>query len=453
MMEHREKIESLVEKASNWKPSDDLESEPTAWPAKVNDKALYGLAGDIVKTIEPHTEADPIAILFQLLVAFGNIVGLNPHFAVEADRHGCNLFIALVGETAKGRKGTSWGYIKRLFSEINADWLINNIAHGLSSGEGLIWAVRDAIVKKEPIKDKKSGEVTGYREYLEDEGVEDKRLLVFESEFASTLRVLSRDGNTLSAVIRNSWDSGNLRTLTKNSPAKATGAHISIIGHITKNELLRYLSSTETANGFANRFLWVCAKRSKVLPEGGHIDEVDFRPIIERLKTAIESAKKVGVIKRDEEARGIWCEVYENLSEGKPGLRGAVIARAEAQVMRLACLYALLDCSNVIKKQHLLAALALWDYSEASSSYIFGDSLGDPIADRIIQALIERKQGLTRTEISFLFKNNKGAAAINSALLLLEKTHLARKVIEKTEGRSIERWLAVKGTKYTKKTK
>jgi hypothetical protein len=86
-----------------------------------------------------------------------------------------------------------------------------------------------------------------------DHGVSDKRLMVLEAEFASSLRVLGRDGNTLTAIIRQAWDPGDLRGLTKNSPAEATGAHISIIAHITRDELPRYLDSTESGNGFGNR--------------------------------------------------------------------------------------------------------------------------------------------------------------------------------------------------------
>ena len=94
-----------------------------------------------------------------------------------------------------------------------------------------------------------------------------------ESEFASVLRVAGRDGNTLSAILRDAWDRGRLQTMTKNNAAKATGAHVSLIGHVTADELRRELSSTEAGNGFANRFLWVCARRSKELPEGGDLQE------------------------------------------------------------------------------------------------------------------------------------------------------------------------------------
>src|SRR5262249_4622879 len=133
------------------------------------------------------------------------------------------------------------------------EWVKNCNSSGLSSGEGLIWQVRDPIEKHEPIKQK--GRVIDYQDVITDKGVDDKRLLIVEPEFALVLKTASCDGNTLSAIIRQAWDDGNLRSLTKSSPARATDAHISIIGHITKDELRRYLEDTETANGFANRFL------------------------------------------------------------------------------------------------------------------------------------------------------------------------------------------------------
>ena len=107
---------------------------------------------------------------------------------------------------------------------------------------------------------------------VDDPGVTDKRLLVIESEFANVLKQIERQGNTLSVVGRQAWDGTTLGIMTKNSPAKATDPHISIIGHITTEELKRCLSTTESANGFGNRFLWVAVKRSKLLPEGGRPD-------------------------------------------------------------------------------------------------------------------------------------------------------------------------------------
>ncbi|HEX3035068.1 MAG TPA: hypothetical protein VHT73_08035 [Thermodesulfobacteriota bacterium] len=351
------------------------------FPNPIADKAFHGLAGDIVGTIKPHSEADEVALLMNFLTSYGNVIGDNALFKVEADEHTMRINCVLVGNTSKARKGTSWGHIKNLFHTIDPDWT-ERVQTGLSSGEGLIWAVRDEITRRQPVKE--NGRVVGYEDVTIDEGVSDKRLLVIEGEFATTLRVMERDGNTLSPVIRLSWDTGNLQTLTKNSPAKATGAHISIVAHITRQELTRYLNATEAGNGFGNRFLWLCVKRSKTLPFGGTIHTVNFKPLLDRLKEAVGFGKTAGEITWADDTKPLWTEIYPGLSEGKPGLIGALTARAEAYVTRLACIYALLDSSTKIERVHLEAALAVWDYCEESVKYIFQDMTGDPLANKIL---------------------------------------------------------------------
>lgn len=436
----REEREAIQAEDSPEPSGVDLEPVVTGWPAPLEPDALHGLAGDVVRTLGPHTEADPTAILFQTLTAFGSAVGGRPFFRTEADRQTGNLFPVLVGETSRGRKGTSFGHVRRLHSIADPEWERERIASGLSSGEGLIWCVRDAIEGQHPVK--KDGRVEDYQTVITDPGVSDKRLLVYQSEFASTLRVLGREGNTLSAVLRESWDSGNLRTLTKNSPAKATGAHISIVGHITRAELLRYLDSTEAANGFGNRILWVSVRRSKCLPEGGNLDPRELERLGTRLRDALSFAREVGELKRDERARAAWIEVYPDLSRGLPGLFGAVTARAEAQVTRLALLFALLDKSAVVLADHLKAALAAWTYAEDSARFIFGESLGDSVADAILRALRETEVGLIRTEIFDLFKRHRKASEIERALKVLLELGLVERREERSGGRTAERWIA-----------
>ena len=85
--------------------------------------------------------------------------------------------------------------------------------------------------------------------------------------------------------------------------------------------------------------------------------------------------------------RRLWHQVYGRLSAGRPGMLGAMTNRAEAQVMRLACLYAVGDMSYVVRPEHLRAALAVWRYCLQSAAYLFGDRLGDPVADEILTAL------------------------------------------------------------------
>ena len=119
-------------------------------------EALQGLAGDIVKAIEPNTEADPVAILIYLLAAYGNVIDHHAHFTVEKTPHYLNLFAILVGDTSRGRKGTSRSTVDYIFRKIDKEWSDRRILSGLSSGQGLIWHVRDEVIEE---KENKDGEI------------------------------------------------------------------------------------------------------------------------------------------------------------------------------------------------------------------------------------------------------------------------------------------------------
>lgn len=397
----------------------------TGWPAPAAEVAFHGPAGEFVARTEPHSEAHPMALLCQFLVAFGCACGRGAHYRVEADRHYSNEFIVLVGPTATGRKGSSWGHVRRLLEDADPGFA-RCLVGGLSSGEGLIAQVRDPV-------DQEAAEAPS-----------DKRRLVVEPEFAQALKVLAREGNTLSAVVRQAWDGEPLQTMVRNDPLRATGAHIGIVGHITRDELLRYLTATELANGFANRFLLVGVERSKLLPFGGALDGQQFAEIRDTVRLALRFAAEHRPITFDDAARERWIEIYEQLSSVRPGLTGAATARAEAHTVRLALIYALLDLSERIRLEHLEAALAVWRYSAASAAWIFGDSLGDPTADEIWAAAKERPAGLTRTEVSDMFSRNKKRREIDRALAVLEDSgRLRRETRQPERGRNAEVWIPV----------
>jgi hypothetical protein len=441
---------TVVERVCEWLGVGRLSASPvgvrrveTGWPKALSKRAYWGLAGDIVGALGPITEADEAGMLVQFLICFGNAIGRNPHFRVGAAEHHSNLFGVLVGRTARSRKGTSWAEIQRFFEDTDLVWAGRCLLPGgLASGEGLVWAVRDPIeMKRKPKKgSRQDQDITT----IVDEGAKDKRLLVIETEFASALRVIRREGNILSTTIRCAWDKGDLANLTKQSAARATGAHISIIGHITREELLRELSAAEGNNGFANRFLWVCVRRTQFLPFGGRLQEETSRGLLHRLQAALTAARKTGELRFTKQARGLWCRVYPKLGEEVPGLLGAITSRSEPQVLRLSLLYALLDRSSFIDKNHLRAGLAVWRYCEDSARYIFGDKFGDPVVDTTLRHLRRTAEGLTRTDIREIFSRNRSETEISNALRVLEEHRLAKCVREETGGRPSERWFAVR---------
>src|SRR5262245_26526740 len=112
------------------------DSEPqapsVAWPT-MDAAAYHGLAGDVVRTIAPHSEADPVALLMQFLTMAGNVIGRLPYYQVESDRHHANLFTVLVGDSSKARKGTAAGRVRAVVKIADQTWSDDRIKGGLSS--------------------------------------------------------------------------------------------------------------------------------------------------------------------------------------------------------------------------------------------------------------------------------------------------------------------------------
>jgi Protein of unknown function (DUF3987) len=360
-------------------------SSPSKERPRLASAALYGPAGEIVRRLAPHTEADPAAMYAQLLAGLGSLIGNGAYFLADGSRHHPNLFTVICGRTAKARKGTSWARVKSVLSELDDLWLTTRVKSGVVSGEGVTEALRDDA---------------------------DKRLLLYEGEFGQVLQSMKREGNTVSVLLRSAWDGVRLAVLRRKDPIDVEGAHVSMIGHITLPELHRLLASVEISNGLANRCLWVFADRERLLPEGGVAP--DLGAPMEKLHAAITSARDRGQVKRDPSARELWATMYSDLSQEPPGKMGEILSRGEAQVMRLALLFALLDAAPAITCQHLTAALSLWRYCEASASHIFVDNLISPMARKILNALAG--ESLTMSQVHAIFHNNAKKAEIENAL-------------------------------------
>jgi hypothetical protein len=398
-----------------------LPAPPADWPTPPDQAAYHGLPGHVVAKIAPHTEADPAAILTQLLVCCGALIGRDAYFQVKATRHHPNEFLVLVGDSSKARKGSSFDHVARLLAQ--ADPAFNSrLTTGLSSGEGLIWAVRDP---QGP-----------------DQGAVDKRLLVIEPEFATVLKSTGRELSTLSPTLRSAWDGRPLALLTRTAPARATEAHISIIGHITQTELRRHTTTVEIANGFLNRFVFAAVRRVRLLPEGGDPDPLKGTGLGRYLTTVLTHARTAGKVTLTPAARELWWQLYPQLTQPTDGLLGQLTARAEAHVIRLALLYALLDGQKTIQPEHLHPALTLWDYAQRSAAWALGQATGDPLAEHIHTALLHSPEGLTRTQIRDLCQRNLPADRIEQALASLATAGRAHRGRTLTAGRPAELWTA-----------
>lgn len=380
------------------------------WPEPMGPEAFIGIAGDFVRLVEPYTEADSTALLGNFLVSAGVLFGREAWALADGRLHFPTEFLLAVGPTGSGRKGTATARVMPVMERAEEGYM-RRVLSGLSSGEGLIKALQTENALRLP---------------------EDRRYLALLPEFASLLSVMKRDGNTMSPILRQSWDGDRLRVLTRKEPLDVEGVNLAVIANVTSEELLGGLTATDKANGFANRFLILLVRRSRLLPEGGN--EVNLNEIVSRFSAAIRASKGRGRIERDDAARVLWANEYPRLTRDRGGMRGALCGRAEAHVLRLSLAYALLDSASAIRPEHLQAAIALWDYCERSIEHIFGGVTGDADGDRILGALASGPMGLT--DLRRLFQNNRGGDWIKAKMAMLARSGCVVETFKEGERKS-----------------
>jgi hypothetical protein len=415
--------------------SDDDGSEANPWPV-LNKSALFGVAGGIVEAACARSEADPAAVLASVLAWFGASFGSRPHVMVGDTPHFPRFFSFKVGATSKARKGTSEDPPKRIFRAAEALEIHGRrrtplvVSPGpLSTGEGLVRAVRDP-----------SDEVNDDGQPI-DPGVTDKRLLVIEGELGAPLKAAQREGNTLSAIMRMAFDSGDIAPLTKSNRIKATGAHISVIGHITRQELMQLLRTVDIWNGFANRVLWFCVRRPKRVPFPEPMDDGIVETLAREVRAILDRAQEIGRVTWSDTARSRWTILYRDISVEEAGAFGAVTARAEALLQRLSLVYALIDKSNVIELRHFLAAMAVWEYAKASARLIFEGASEDPNQTKVLQLL--ETGPLTQSQLNIAFGGHLKSCQLTRLLEDLQASGVIQAVKAKTSGRPVTTWSLV----------
>lgn len=382
-----------------------------ARPEGMRDEAFHGLAGKIVRLLEPYLEVDRAAILANVLACTGVLFERNAYAKVAADFHYPIDYFLIVGDTAKARKGTTTNSVLELAERVSPAFK-SRVLYSLSTGEGLINAVtRDSDEKKEIAEPKYPA------------------AFVNLGELAGLLAVMARDNNTLSSVVRDAWDGKPLQVNTRHLRLCVENVSLGIIANVTRSDLVK-VNPVDIGNGFINRFIFIWSERGRLLPEGANIDAL-FRSeawllVLKELHAAIAASAGIGGVARDSETDELWKAMYYDFNKGGDSIVDKLIARNDAHTLRLSLLYALLDKSTVIKPCHLEAARAVWDYSEQSLKYIF--SAPDVDSQKILDAL-DKEGPMTSGEMRVrIFRQNRTADYIESKLEGLEKERKIRRV-------------------------
>lgn len=398
---------------------------------ELDDAALYGPVGEFVRAVAPYTEADPAGVLFNALAAVGCMCGPTAGMAVSGQPEPPRLFVGTVGETGVGRKGTAQRVTEALLVRVDADFVAGHTASGLSTGEGLIYHVRDSVTRKVP---RREHGVTTYEDVTE-EGVADKRVLVVEDEFAATLKRMAERTSTLSPLLRAAYDGRPLRTLTRLAPMAATGAHVCLAVQITPAELHECLQSVEHVNGFANRFLWAAVRQQRELPEGEFLPRDQLDRIAGKIRHAVDFARGLtgegAILRRDRDAKAAWEAIYRkcnaDLRDASSDVLRGLLARGTTHVLRVAALFALLDCTTTVRVDHLEAAAAVVDYSVASVLHIWGKRPERGALARLVGAHVAAGAPMSRSQQFQVFNGHLRAAQLDRLVQDAERRGLLAK--------------------------
>lgn len=363
---------------------------------------LYGLVGEIAREGSRNTEANPYAIAAAAMCYLGTAIGRGPYIQIGDDRNHSRLFMVHVGRSGRGLKGTAKKLIFRIDNAIKSmdEFLAPQVyCGGLSTREGLALLIHD-------------GYNVGNTNVP---AIQDKRLFVYESEFANILHNNKRDGSTLGAAIRGAWDGASIRPAGKTSTVWASDPHIGIIGDVTPQELQALIGTREINNGFANRFIFFWSEGEKVEPFPKSTSNEVVHALADRVAKVLRFAGADRYADMDVTCMEFSREaalLYELLYKGELRDRSAgehitvLLDRRAPVLLRLSMLFALIDQTNVINEAHINAAMAWVRYWVDSVKFLFQSGLDETVvsktavtASRIITYLAERGQ-TTRTELS-----------------------------------------------------
>lgn len=426
------------------------EDMQTFGPPRMAEEGFVPLLREIVEAACSSSEAHPVAVAANVIAFFCAMVGRGIFQRIGDAVIHCRPFLLIVGKSGKARKGTAEHTVREIFKRADAIlrvWLATGDrlrihSGGLSTGEGVGYAIRDEVEADEKGK---GG----------DAGVSDKRLLVIESEFDNLLSQLRRENNTLSATVRNLFDGRDIEPLTKTSRTRASRPHVVIIGHITGHELKEKSTENDAANGLMNRFMMTYVYRPKLVPLPVPTDETRLDALARRIAEAVSTATSKNLHGNNtlectlsDSAKRLWVERYPQMTRDRDGKGGSLLARSEVYARMLAMIFAAMEGRHEIQPSDLLAAIAWVEYWHASVTYVFNcpdeeDGL-DPFAAEVLAA-IQAQPGIKLSELQDKWKRKK-IKEVNRALerlLALAPPLVEERQDKSTGGRTAKKYHAI----------
>lgn len=437
----RQILDAILPMASDLENDSDCQDDTRSPPALTKDM-LPGILQEAVDACTLNSEAVPIAVAINLLSYFSALIGPTVYLQIGDEERLLNDFVLMVGPSGLGKGASSHGP-KRIFNRVEGFLALNldnqfqaaksesikvypNLkihTGGLSSGEGLAAALDDG----------------------DDDGVlhsvPDKRLLVFEPEFANSMSMAQRSGNILMMVLRNAYDGVTIEPLTKKNKIRVSNPYVCLLAHITAKELSNHEQFSMLANnGMLNRFLilWQQPVKDVPFPLAIAQDKVDAmaQSLAESVLFARQNShethwkKIIGRSKAmtmSDDAIALWKKEYGRLLN-RPDCEivKTLTRRHRLHALILASLFALLEQRFEIQAQDIRLALEWCEYSRKSVVYIFNTMKDQRDANNVhelskkvlfaIYRLDDKNRQCTRTDIHNWFSRKLKSSQLQACL-------------------------------------
>lgn len=308
---------------------------------QVSPVVFSGFLGRAVRTLIPHSEADPVGILASLLSAFSAAIDNGPRVHYGTQTQTLSVWTVLVGNTGQGRKGTATRAALDIVRTALPDWSKAAILEGCpQSGPAYVSALADM----------------------------NGTALMLEEEFADLLKVSARY-KSMGKALRRSWEGASVSNRTKEAVIQVDAPHVAIVGNVTPTEWATSIGKADKAGGTLNRFLPLYVERSKKIKLAEQISADDWaaliRPLAREFRQAVTTARNIDEVTVMPAALALWddklSELIDWLSIGREAME-QFAARAADYVWRLSALYALADRRDEINTGDLEAAVGLVAY-------------------------------------------------------------------------------------------
>lgn len=340
--------------------------ESGQFPAPPDRLAFGGLVGEVVAELARGTDASEAGMLGALLAFMGALYPATGHFGRQQSTA---IFVGLVGPSTEGRKGTAMERAEMAMAQaLGASTIANLMFDGVNSGEGLVSTLesRQARFRNEP--------VTG---------------IMYEEEFATLLAAQSRDNSTLDPRMRAAWDGKVLSNRKQSTQQSIEPPYwVSALVAITPKELRAKSPTGAFTSGSFNRWLWLPVIRRDV-------DVLDTPPDIPyelrtRLSDAYHSAQQERpFLRHTPDAQRLLFDYSTHLAHSVVGMERDLSARLVPIALRVALIHAMVEGQRQVTLDHVRRGIALAEYARSGIGFIFGMTVGDPLATLLLRKLME----------------------------------------------------------------